>query len=84
MPPPPPNRWPDRTKSNIENRFDTGSSIARIRRLNSDRLLSSVTPKTARAITSSVIACIEGRSEKVSPTGQESIASSVADWITDS
>ncbi len=40
------------------------------------------TPKTARRITSSVIACIRGRRAKVSPVGQASTSRAVASAIT--
>ena len=38
----------------------------------------SSTPKTARMMTSSVIACVCGRSAKASPAGHDAIARSVA------
>ncbi len=43
---------------------------------------SSRTPNTARRITSSVMACILGRSEISSPTGQVSTSRAVASAIT--
>ena len=50
--------------------------------LSSSRRRSSVMPKTARRITSSVIACMLGWSGKGEPTGQDAIARSVASAIT--
>ncbi len=53
---------------------------SRARRRSSRRC--SLTPKTARMITSSVIACIEAWSRKGVASGQESISRSVAASIT--
>ena len=40
------------------------------------------TPNTARRITSSVMACMRGRSDSSSPTGQLATSRSVASAIT--
>jgi hypothetical protein len=53
-----------------------------MRRRNRSIRASSRTPKTARRITSSVIACILGRSSISSPTGQLATSRAVSASIT--
>jgi hypothetical protein len=70
------------TKTSSRSRLPTGSIISRRRRFSSSLRRPSSTPKTARAITSSVSDCIQGRSAKGRPVGQESITRSAASRIT--